>query len=289
MTMKSTVLTVVLGLSLFCAPVPANAVCVQNDASLADWNLWDVHGCWWDFVLYHTDVYATSSSNWGNRGYNDACNINTEYTKHWNAAYLVGYGLLDDYNGSFHATIDYENTAQRWDSEYHDDLYHVATDDTGASGHVFGRWIYHFFTANEVQTTCNLYNPSSANANPGSRAGDFMHEGWHGWQEQHFYSTSHFSNPPGGNCIATGSNCDYFYFHGISEYEFGDMWQDDGTANRFHSPNQVQGEFLCDVADFPQAWVPASVLQTAAADANARAVISFINGPGYICGSPRPW
>lgn len=43
------------------------------------------------------------------------------------------------------------------------------------------------------------------------------------------------------------------------------------------------------VADFSQPWIPASVKQTAASDANARAVTRFINGPGYSCGSPRPW
>ena len=37
------------------------------------------------------------------------------------------------------------------------------------------------------------------------------------------------------------------------------MWENDGTANRFHSPNQVQVEYLCDVADQSQSWVPASV------------------------------
>ena len=67
------------------------------------------------------------------------------------------------------------------------------------------------------------------------------------------------------------------------------MYQTDGTANRFHSPNQAQVEYLCDVADQPKAWVPASVRQAAQADANTRAAQRFINGPGYTCGSPRPW
>jgi hypothetical protein len=47
----------------------------------------------------------------------------------------------------------------------------------------------------------------------------------------------------------------YYYFHGIGAYAFGALYQTDGTANRFHSPNQVQVEFLCDVSDQPQPWL----------------------------------
>jgi len=116
-----------------------------------------------------------------------------------------------------------------------------------------------------------------------------IHEGWHGWQDWHGYSYGHQSNPMNGKCSVMGANCDYFYFHGVSAYLFGDMYQTDGTANRFHSPNQVQVEFLCDVADYPMWFVPCSVLVAATAEANARSGTRFINGPGYFCGSPRPW
>jgi hypothetical protein len=68
----------------------------------------------------------------------------------------------------------------------------------------------------------------------------------------------------------------------------GTLWQNDGTANRFHSPNQVQVEFLCDLAEFPKTWVPMSVRTTAQADANSRAATRFIKGPGFRCGNPRP-
>ena len=63
--------------------------------------------------------------------------------------------------------------------------------------------------------------------------------------------------PKQGNCTING--CDYFYFHGLSKYAFGNMYYTDGTANYFHSPNQVQVQFLCDVADVSKAWVPNSV------------------------------
>lgn len=40
-----------------------------------------------------------------------------------------------------------------------------------------------------------------------------------------------------------GHRCDLFYFHGIGAYAFGAMGESDGTAVRFHSPNQVQVEY----------------------------------------------
>jgi hypothetical protein len=142
-----------------------------------------------------------------------------------------------------------------------------------------------------VDTSCLLYDPNlKPNANPGSRGGDFEHEGWHGWMDLYDWDNGSCGGHrcgPLGNCSASG--CDYFYFHGIGAYAFGAMWENDGTANRFHSPNQVQVEYLCDVADFPVWWVPNSVRLAAQADANQRATQRFINGPGYFCGDPRPW
>jgi hypothetical protein len=266
---------------------PAQAVCNQATASQADRDLWNTHGCWQAFFLWQYQAYDMSGSDWGGRGWDDACNVNKEYPKHWNAAYLLTYGLQDNNSFSFHGTADYRGTAERWDNAYHDDLYHAPTDDTS----IFGRWSYHFFGSNEVDTSCLLYDPNlRPNANPGSRAGDFEHEGWHGWMDKYDWDNGSCGGHrcgPTGNCTAKG--CDYFYFHGIGAYAFGAMWENDGTANRFHSPNQVQVEFLCDVADFPQGWVPNSVRLAAQADANQRASQRFINGPGYFCGNPRPW
>jgi hypothetical protein len=195
--------------------------------------------------------------------------------------------LADNWQFSFHGTSDYRGTAERWGNNYHDSIYHTPVDNNG----IFGAWVYHFFGSNEVQTSCPLYDPNVApNANPASRGGDFQHEGWHGWMDKYNFNNGSCSGHrcgPTGNC--TVANCDYFYFHGIGAYAFGAMWQNDGTAKRFHSPNQVQVEYLCDVSDFPQSWVPASVRQAARVDANQRAAQRFINGPGYSCGNPRPW
>jgi hypothetical protein len=272
----------------------ANALCDQSAASKADSDLWQDHGCWQEFFLWQYRAYDMRESDWRGRGWNDACNNLLEYPKHWNAAYLVTYGLVDNNDQSFHGTIDYRATAEAADSRFHASLYHLPSDDNS----FFGQFQPVSSGPNQLITDCPLYDPGVANANPASRAGDFMHEGWHAWLNKYNWNNGSAAghrpctkNPDGtctnGACTVNG--CDYFYFHGIAAYVFGALWETDGTANRFHSPNQVQVEFLCDVADQPQNWVPASVRTASKSDADQRAVQRFINGPGYKCGEPRPW
>ena len=202
---------------------PALAVCNQKTASQADRDLWNTHGCWQAFFLWQYQAYDMSGSDWAGRGWDDACNVNKEYPKHWNASYLLTYGLQDNNSFSFHGTVDCRGTAERWDNAYHDDLYHAPTDDTS----IFGSWTYHFFGSNEVDTSCLLYDPNlKPNANPGSRGGDFEHEGWHGWMDLYDWDNGSCGGHrcgPVGNCSASG--CDYFYFHGIGAYAFGAMWE----------------------------------------------------------------
>lgn len=266
----------------------AGAVCNQSGASQADRDLWNDHGCWTDFFLWQYQAYNMNGSDWSGRGWNDACNVNLEYPKHWNAAYLVTYGLIDNYYQSWHGTIDYRQTAEAGGNSYHDRLKHVATDDTS----IFGSFTPGFWPwdTDQVATSCLLYNPTATNSHPAARAGDFMHEGWHAWLKKYNWDNGSFGGHRAaqGNCTVANF-CDYFYFHGVSAYAFGEMWKTDGTARYFHSPNQVQVEFLCDVSDFPQPWVPNSVRLGAQADANQRSTQRFINGPGYFCGNPRPW
>ncbi len=264
----------------------AGGVCNQASASTADIDLWNTHGCWQDFFLWSYKAYDQRQSDWQSRGWNDACNSSLEFPKHWNAAYLVTYGLADANCCSWHGTTDYRKLAEAPDSSFHDSLYHTCRDDSCC----FGSFNPNTFGSDELATHCALYNANASNANPGSRAGDFMHEGWHGWLRKYDWDNGSCGGHrcgPLGACTAGG--CDYFYFHGVGAYAFGALYETDGTANRFHSPNQVQVEFLCDVADDPQSWIPASVRQTAKADADARSVARFINGPGYKCGNPRPW
>jgi hypothetical protein len=286
--LKHTLVAIAAAALVTGSAVAVYAHCNQTNASTADKNLWSTHGCWNAFFLWQYQAYNMHAVDWSDRGWFDACNQNMEYPKHWNASYLVTYGLADDFFHSFHGTVDYRATAEAGWNLYHRSLRHEATDDTTVFGSLTP------VPPDIVRTSCLVYDggvPGAlVNGNPASRAGDFMHEGWHSWMLNWGWNNgSAGGHRPGPQGACTWSACDYFYFHGISAYAFGAMWQNNGTASRFHSPNQVQVEFLCDVADYPKPWVPASVRLAGAADANYRAATRFINGPGYTCGSPRPW
>jgi len=56
----------------------------------------------------------------------------------------------------------------------------------------------------------------------------------------------------------------------------------------FHSPYQVQAEFLADVAELSRPQVPSAIIQTARARGNAILAGAFVNGAAYRVGNPRP-
>jgi len=58
---------------------------------------------------------------------------------------------------------------------------------------------------------------------------------------------------------------------------------------RFHSPYQVEAEFLSDLAEMTRAWVPNLISQTARDHGNILLEKYFINRVGYRIGQPRPW
>src|SRR6516162_5872860 len=115
-------------------PSSVGAVCNQKSASTAETDLWNTHQCWQDFFLYSYKAYDQRSSDWAGRGWDDACNVNLEFPKHWNAAYLLTYGLVDENCCSFHGTKDYMSTALSYSSQFHDALYHSIRDRTDLFG-----------------------------------------------------------------------------------------------------------------------------------------------------------
>ncbi len=282
----------VLALSVVLASIPMALAAQCNQAltslSQADRDWWAVHGCQQSYFLWQWRAYNLEDDEWEGQGWNDACNSRLNYPKFWNASYLVNYGLSDDYSNTFHfSQTDYRPLAEARSSRFHDSEEYDGPDP-GLSG--YGQWEYDPFGANNITLGCGLFDSVlDTRANPASRAGDFMHESWHGWGDEYDYDFGPCNGHQcqTGNCTLNG--CDYFYFHRIRDYVPGALYQNDGTARRFHSPNQVQVEFLCDVNQLPAPSVPMSVRLTAKSDADNRAVNRFINGPGYKCGDPRPW
>lgn len=259
-----------------------SAQCITG-ASQAERDLWATHNCWWDFVLWQYKAYRMSSDDWGGWGFNDACNVNLPYPKAVNASYLLTYGLREDGSRQWHGTIDYRRAGEAWSSPNHNQIHYIPSTSRA--------WIaqaeHRVFGEDRTQMGCLLFDQGSANNNPASRAGDYVHEGWHHWQYKRGYS-GHMQGPIGA-CTLNSKGCDWYYWHGVGAYAFGEMHKYTSDGRFFHSPTQAQVEFLCDVAEVSKAWVPMSVRNVARTEANQRLASRFRNAIGYRCGDPRPW
>jgi hypothetical protein len=262
--------------------VQVHAQC--NDGTVqAERDLWTTHDCWWDFVLWQYQAYRMGRSDWENWGYDDACNPALPYPKAVNASYLLTYGLNEDQSFQWHGTIDYRRAGEAWSSSNHDQMHYVPSTSRAWLAQAQNR------SPEEDRTRmgCLLFDTDSGNGNPSARAGDYVHEGWHHWQYKRGYS-GHMQGPV-GSCTLTSKGCDWYYWHGVGAYAFGEMHKYTSDGSFFHSPTQAQVEFLCDISESSQSFVPTSVRTLARAEANQRLANRFRNAVAYRCGDPRPW
>lgn len=276
------ILFVILATALFTPQNDARAQCMDGTVQ-AERDLWATHNCWWDFVLWQYKAYRMSSGDWNSWGFQDACNISKPYPKAVNASYLLTYGLNENQSFQWHGTIDYRHAGEAWSSPNHDQIHYIPSTSRAWLAEAQNRW------PGEDRTLmgCLLFDINSGSGNPASRAGDYVHEGWHHWQYKRNYS-GHMEGPIGA-CTLNSKGCDWYYWHGLGAYAFGEMHKYTSDGRFFHSPTQAQVEFLCDVAESPKSFVPASVRSIARSEANQRLANRFRNAVGYRCGDPRPW
>lgn len=270
------------------------AACSQSAGALsqADSDWWAVHGCQSSYIQWHYKAYhLTDNSSWigSNNGWEDMCNKFMNYPKSWSASFLVCYGLSDNPSTVFHfSQSDYRPLAEAASGNFHDSSEYWAP--ANLTNGAYGEFSYDCCDDNDITLGCPLFNVAlDFRANPASRAGDFMHESWHAWEDKWDYDINCKAGHrcQAGNC--TTKSCDYWHWHKISTYAQGQLYLDKTGGHPGHRPNQVQVEFLCDVNQYPAPNVPMSVRNAAKSDANNRAANRFINGPGYKCGDPRPW
>src|SRR5689334_9724715 len=150
--MKSITVLSSLALLALCSTSRLSAEC-STGTSQADRDFWAVHGCNVNYFLFQYQAYDFRASNWGDRGFFDACNPNLEYPKSWSSSYLVDYGLIDNNNQSFHGTSDYTQLAYAADSNFHYGSHYEPNDDNG----IFGS-----YTADprHIDLACPLYDPA---------------------------------------------------------------------------------------------------------------------------------
>ena len=267
-------------------------MCIDG-VSMADLDIWSdraEYGGGMDFVLWAYRVYRVFNDQWENAGYFDALNQSLPFAKLMNTIWLLEWGLSDDHEHQWHSTLDYRRAGRAVSSRAHDQIHYDCGGNLG-NGAV-SRANYGVFGEGNIELGCPLFDVLSYYSNPGLRAGALIHEGWHHWAHKYNRNTSHLDGPV-GFCKFGDGGCDWYYWHGIGEFEFGDMWQysidRDGTSHRYHKPFQTEVEYLCDLAEYPASWVPASVTILARAEANELLCTRFGNAVGYRCGDPRPW
>lgn len=273
----------------------------------------------WGFFVGEDGVWLLDSNDWFNLGKSHAQHFDPTqpYVKILNSAYVTFFGLRDDPDRSWHGTEDYVKLSIAGDSGYHSSFFRHLSDNRNLLG-FFSR---NFIGDDEVAVTCNAFDNQNGGAknNVASRAGNFMHESWHAWENSNFHAggVAHVKNPSAPNPLVrdgvttpcTVGQCDPYYPHTLETFRpFGTLnqaafSQASGTAwlpsaytanvansNKFHSPRQIQFEFLCDLADAATvaSWVPLDVMMAAQADAQARFAREFVNSPPMQCGNNHP-
>ncbi|MCI0690844.1 hypothetical protein L0337_02435 [candidate division KSB1 bacterium] len=259
-----------------------------NSTTASELDLWTTFTCTPALISWHRDAYRIREEDWEDFGYNEPCNISLPYAKALNAAYLLKHGLSNNVN-QWHSSGDYRGVGEALRSDAHDAIRYLPSETED--------WLAWAQTSYyRTLLGCLLFNfdPEYKNAfnNPSTRTGDFIHEGWHHWQWTYYQPVGHEAGPQGNCTINCNACCDLYDAHFVSEYLFGEMHKiqpSPGGRKTYHSPNQAQVEYLCDLAEFAKAFVPTSVKVLAESEANLRLTKRFINYVGYSCGEPRPW
>ena len=259
--LRTNALTLAAALLLL-LPAGAGAVCpdtVETDEQA----LWNMHACSTSFRDWFRPYFNLQASHWGKLRPWDAswgwetCDPKQAFPKMWNSAYLITYGLEDWSLGPWHSDVDY----YRWAAGSQHGFRFEPEDSTDA----YARAIWGYFTTDRVEIMCPSFNSRTA----GGRAGTMIHESTH-----HIYKDLEHQ----GSCDCI----DAWFFHYFNSYSYGSL------AGHKHSMNQIQIEWLCDLAEFGEGWVPYTTGVLAQSEANDRMTNRISNKPGWTCGQPRP-
>lgn len=250
------------------------------DAAVA--RLIPVPSQWPEFFSWAAGAFALDvDDSWNPAGEAEPWLSSFPYGKMINAIYLLAYALRDDYAMQWHARDDYLSTARAVPNQYHGPFYLRFVDGHGeASAHT-----RQFLARDYTDLHCAIFNFQGDSDDPVNRASVLVHESWHHWQYHKGYTGDHLT----GGDIAPNWDGDYYYFHKISNFDFGELWKYQLDPLFFHSPYQVQCEYDADLAECSSDWVPIVVTQSAREYGNKRLANQFLDRPSYRIGQPRPF
>jgi hypothetical protein len=276
-----------IAIILIAGNVPARADC-NVGANAQDVAVQGRYGCWRDLYLWVWKAYQLTDDSWNSVGISDACNISLPFAKVVNGAYVINYMLTDNRDLQWHSTEDYVSASRAGDNRFHGPFYQrfIEYDGSAEADSETGR----FAARDRTNLHCPIFNLNGPSDDPVNRGSVLVHEAWHHWQRKYGFDGDHMSGPVGA-CTWSGKSCDWYYFHGLEAFEFGQLerYSTDPNHFQFHSPYQVQSEFDADVAELAQPWVPVAVTQKARYYGNTRLANAFVNRVGYRIGDPRPF
>jgi hypothetical protein len=242
------------------------------DAAVA--SLIPVPSQWPEFFSWAAGAFTLDQDDsWDSAGEAEPYLASLPYGKMINTIYLLAYALSDNYSLQWHARNDYLSAARAAASNYHGPFYLRFVDGSGEASSDTGR----FAARDRTDIHCAVFNFQGSSDDPANRASVLVHESWHHWQYAKGYKGDHFSGGEGD--VAPGVEGDYYYFHRVSAFDFGVLWQYQLSPLLFHSPYQVQCEFDADLAELSFGWVPIAVTQSARYYGNTRLALQFFNRP----------
>jgi hypothetical protein len=234
------------------------------------------------------------SDDWG-PGFD--CDDSSDVMKMVNAGELVFAGInftrgsnliLESYHATFFPDGDYSNLTFSGSSSWHDWFRDQISASTGIADFQTRSGVY---IPNLIHLTCPLFDTGLisaifgrvAVADPELRAEVLVHESWHAWEDKHNQDINttcghaqcpNDGHPTMGFCRANWE-CDNWYPHPLG---------DKGSMNNtMHRPYQTMAEFACDIVDTPENYVPLTIRERAAANADTWGLVADLNGPGDTC------
>jgi hypothetical protein len=293
----------------------AGAACLDTDplTSYTDTLLWNYSSCViddfngqlitsldrLDNVFGVMSAFELDPDEWTDRGLGNLllmCSPDTEIAKFINSANLLFGGVEfrrdTPITESYHSTaFDYRFVADSGPVDnWHDELRYQPVDSLGPD--IDSGFVHKDFSINLIQTSCHEYDlnpPASApaarnqEANPVTRASTFVHEGWHGWEDENTQSPPTScghrlcpddGHPTQGSCMQN-NECDFFSPHPLGA--------EGGMKDLVHGPIQAATEFLCDLADTPSEGTALALREIASMDADMQGSTQFVNGPMPAC------
>ena len=225
----------------------------------------NLYGCWQDFYLWGCNAFALTDYSWDGAGLTDACNIKiSPFAKVLNSIFLINYALS---GRTMRCNGTHKRTTRVPPAQPTTDF--TVPSISGSSNTTVQRTRVPKQQNSRQETEPTYIVRFSIPARRITRRAPelercYMNRGITG-------SISFASMGGHPQCGSPAHDCDYYYFHHVADFDFGqlDRYDTDRSHLRFHSPRQVQVEFLADLAELSRPWVPTVVTQAARAFGNA--------------------